>query len=70
MLRAMAARCRRSPARLKHIGQIEPGANSCVSIPPHAAAADGRVEVIEFFYYGCPCAMRPSRSCPAGSAPA
>ena len=22
--------------------------------PPHATAADGRVEVIEFFYYGCP----------------
>lgn len=22
--------------------------------PPHAAAASGRVEVIEFFYYGCP----------------
>src|SRR5689334_18634504 len=22
--------------------------------PPHAATADGRIEVIEFFYYGCP----------------
>jgi thiol:disulfide interchange protein DsbA len=22
--------------------------------PPHAAAAGGRVEVLEFFYYGCP----------------
>src|SRR4249920_3615316 len=22
--------------------------------PPHAAAASGRIEVIEFFYYGCP----------------
>jgi len=22
--------------------------------PPHAAAGDGRIEVLEFFYYGCP----------------
>jgi thiol:disulfide interchange protein DsbA len=33
--------------------QIEPGQFLRLD-PPHAAAADGRVEVIEFFYYGCP----------------
>ena len=34
--------------------QIEPGREFVRLDPPHAAAADGRVEVIEFFYYGCP----------------
>jgi len=34
--------------------QIEPGREFLRLDPPHAAAADGRVEVIEFFYYGCP----------------
>ena len=34
--------------------QIEAGREYHRIEPPHAAAADGRVEVIEFFYYGCP----------------
>lgn len=34
--------------------QIEPGREFLRLDPPHAATADGRVEVIEFFYYGCP----------------
>jgi thiol:disulfide interchange protein DsbA len=34
--------------------QIQPGREFQRIDPPHAAAADGRVEVIEFFYYGCP----------------
>lgn len=34
--------------------QIEAGREYQRIDPPHAAAADGRVEVIEFFYYGCP----------------
>ena len=34
--------------------QIEAGREFQRIDPPHAAAADGRVEVIEFFYYGCP----------------
>ena len=34
--------------------QIEPAREFVRLDPPHAAAADGRVEVIEFFYYGCP----------------
>jgi thiol:disulfide interchange protein DsbA len=34
--------------------QIEPGREFLRLDPPHAPAADGRVEVIEFFYYGCP----------------
>jgi thiol:disulfide interchange protein DsbA len=34
--------------------QIEPGREFLRLDPPHAGAADGRVEVIEFFYYGCP----------------
>src|SRR5262249_16734662 len=36
------------------VAQIEPGHEYQRIDPPHAAAADGRVEVIEFFYYGCP----------------
>jgi len=36
------------------LAQIEPGREFLRLDPPHAAAADGRVEVIEFFYYGCP----------------
>jgi len=35
-------------------GQIEAGREFQRLDPPHAVAADGRVEVIEFFYYGCP----------------
>jgi thiol:disulfide interchange protein DsbA len=34
--------------------QIEPGREYQRLDPPRAAAADGRIEVIEFFYYGCP----------------
>ena len=34
--------------------QIEAGREYQRIDPPHAAATDGRVEVIEFFYYGCP----------------
>ena len=34
--------------------QIEAGREYQRIEPPHAAATDGRVEVIEFFYYGCP----------------
>ena len=34
--------------------QVEAGREHQGIDPPHAAAADGRVEVIEFFYYGCP----------------
>lgn len=34
--------------------QIEPGREFQRIEPPHAAAPSGRVEVIEFFYYGCP----------------
>jgi len=34
--------------------QIEAGREYQRIEPPHAAAADGKVEVIEFFYYGCP----------------
>jgi thiol:disulfide interchange protein DsbA len=34
--------------------QIEPGREFQRIEPPHAAAAGGRVEVLEFFYYGCP----------------
>ena len=34
--------------------QIEAGREYLRIEPPRAAAADGKVEVIEFFYYGCP----------------
>ncbi len=34
--------------------QIQPGREFYRIDPPRAAAADGRIEVIEFFYYGCP----------------
>jgi thiol:disulfide interchange protein DsbA len=34
--------------------QVEPQRDFQRIEPPHAAAADGRIEVIEFFYYGCP----------------
>jgi thiol:disulfide interchange protein DsbA len=34
--------------------QIEAGREFQRIEPPHAAAANGRVEVLEFFYYGCP----------------
>jgi thiol:disulfide interchange protein DsbA len=34
--------------------QLEAGREYQRIEPPHAGAADGRVEVIEFFYYGCP----------------
>jgi thiol:disulfide interchange protein DsbA len=34
--------------------QIEPGREYQRLDQPRAAAADGRIEVIEFFYYGCP----------------
>jgi len=34
--------------------QLEAGREYQRIEPPHAVAADGRVEVIEFFYYGCP----------------
>ena len=34
--------------------QVEAGREYQRIEPPHAAAANGRVEVIEFFYYGCP----------------
>jgi thiol:disulfide interchange protein DsbA len=34
--------------------QLEAGREYQRIEPPHAAAAAGRVEVIEFFYYGCP----------------
>jgi thiol:disulfide interchange protein DsbA len=34
--------------------QVEPGRGFRRIEPPHAAIADGRIEVIEFFYYGCP----------------
>jgi protein dithiol oxidoreductase (disulfide-forming) len=34
--------------------QLQPGREFQRLDPPHAAAADGRIEVIEFFYYGCP----------------
>jgi len=39
---------------LDAVAQNEPGREYQRIDPPHAAAADGRVEVIEFFYYGCP----------------
>lgn len=35
-------------------GQIQPGKEYQRIDPPHAAAGVGRIEVIEFFYYGCP----------------
>jgi thiol:disulfide interchange protein DsbA len=35
-------------------GQTGPAPDFQRIDPPHATAADGRVEVIEFFYYGCP----------------
>jgi thiol:disulfide interchange protein DsbA len=34
--------------------QTEPGREYQRIEPPHAAAAGGKVEVLEFFYYGCP----------------
>jgi thiol:disulfide interchange protein DsbA len=34
--------------------QVEPGREFLRLDPPRAAAVDGRIEVIEFFYYGCP----------------
>jgi protein dithiol oxidoreductase (disulfide-forming) len=34
--------------------QIQPGREFQRLGPPRATAADGRIEVIEFFYYGCP----------------
>ena len=34
--------------------QIEAGREYLRIDPPHPPAAEGRVEVIEFFYYGCP----------------
>lgn len=34
--------------------QFQPGREFQRLDPPHAAALDGRIEVIEFFYYGCP----------------
>jgi thiol:disulfide interchange protein DsbA len=34
--------------------QVEPGREYQRLDPPRAALADGRIEVIEFFYYGCP----------------
>ncbi len=34
--------------------QLEAGREYQRIEPPHAVAADSRVEVIEFFYYGCP----------------
>jgi thiol:disulfide interchange protein DsbA len=34
--------------------QLEAGREYQRIEPPHAAATDSRVEVIEFFYYGCP----------------
>jgi thiol:disulfide interchange protein DsbA len=34
--------------------QIQPEREFHRIDPPRAAAADGRIEVIEFFYYGCP----------------
>jgi thiol:disulfide interchange protein DsbA len=39
---------------LSAAGQLQPGKEYQRIDPPHAAAADGRIEVIEFFYYGCP----------------
>jgi thiol:disulfide interchange protein DsbA len=39
---------------LDAVAQIEAGREYQRIEPPHAAAAEGRVEVIEFFYYGCP----------------
>jgi thiol:disulfide interchange protein DsbA len=36
------------------VGQTAPAPDFQRIEPPHARAADGRVEVIEFFYYGCP----------------
>ena len=39
---------------LSAAGQLEPGKEYQRIDPPHAAATDGRIEVIEFFYYGCP----------------
>jgi len=36
--------------------------------PPHPTPAGNRVEVIEFFYYGCPVCYKPSRFFPAGLA--
>jgi protein dithiol oxidoreductase (disulfide-forming) len=35
-------------------GQLQPGREYQRIDPPHAAAAGGRIQVIEFFYYGCP----------------
>lgn len=34
--------------------QFQPGREFQRLDPPHPAALDGRIEVIEFFYYGCP----------------
>ncbi|HUL90748.1 MAG TPA: thiol:disulfide interchange protein DsbA/DsbL [Burkholderiales bacterium] len=34
--------------------QFQPGREFQRLDPPHPAAPDGRIEVIEFFYYGCP----------------
>jgi thiol:disulfide interchange protein DsbA len=34
--------------------QFQPGREFQRLEPPHPAALDGRIEVIEFFYYGCP----------------
>jgi len=34
--------------------QVQPGREFYRIDSPRAAAADGRIEVIEFFYYGCP----------------
>jgi len=53
MLRAMAARAGVRPARSSTSAQIEPGANSCVSIRRTRGGGRAR-RVIEFFYYGCP----------------
>ena len=35
-------------------GQFQPGREFQRLEPPRPAAPDGRIEVIEFFYYGCP----------------
>lgn len=51
--------------------QIQPGREYQRIEPAHATAAEGKVEVIEFFYYGCPVCYQtePSFSRWIGSAP-
>jgi protein dithiol oxidoreductase (disulfide-forming) len=39
---------------LSAAAQLQPGREFQRLDPPHATAGDGRIEVIEFFYYGCP----------------